>query len=197
MPVGDGEDGSRWVYEVAGEYSSDTWAPPESVRRWWRLDVNGEVLEGPVENERFGPPKDDLLRVTDPYGPLSWLDDPEEMVRGWLAIALERVADGISVHWLKVTDSPLVLAGHDASDFAVPDFDAPPPPRIGAAVPVGLGLQLEGHAPTVLWGLLLWVMISDGPDADPRHNVWLRHEVGVDRADELLRVVLQAPDIRF
>ncbi|MCZ4119616.1 hypothetical protein [Streptomyces sp. H39-S7] len=32
LPGGD-DDESRWIYEVAGEYSSETWAPPESVRR--------------------------------------------------------------------------------------------------------------------------------------------------------------------
>ncbi|MCZ4119615.1 hypothetical protein [Streptomyces sp. H39-S7] len=150
-----------------------------------------------MENENFGPPQNDLRRATDPDGPLSWLPDPEATVRAWLSVALDRVAEGIEVHWLQVIGAPLVLAGHDASDFAVPDFDGVPPPRIGVAVPVGLGAQMAGHAPKVLWGLLLWVTVSEDPAADARQNVWLRHETEADRADELLRIVLQAPDIRF
>ncbi len=197
MPGGDDDDGSRWIYEVAGEYSSETWAPRESIRRWWRVDRDGNELEGPVENENFGPPQNDLRRATDPDGPLSWLPDPEATVRGWLSVALDRIGEGIEVHWLQVTGTPLVLAGHDVSDFAPPDFDGTPPPRIGVAVPVGFGAQMAGHSLTVLWGLLLWVTVSEDPAADPKQNVWLRHEVDAERADELLRIVLQAPDIRF
>ncbi|MDJ0345705.1 hypothetical protein QMK19_34285 [Streptomyces sp. H10-C2] len=151
LPLPGDDDGSRWIYEVAGESSSETWAPPESIRRWWRVDRDGNELEGPVENENFGPPQDNLRRATDPDGPLSWFPDPEATVRGWLSITLDRIAEGIQVHWLQVTDRPLVLAGHDPSDFASPDFDGTPPPRIGVAVPVGLGVQLAGHAPAVLW----------------------------------------------
>ncbi|MFB6894515.1 hypothetical protein ACFCX4_35045 [Kitasatospora sp. NPDC056327] len=190
------EDGS-WIYEVAGEYSSESWAPPESIRRWWKLDRDGNVIGEAVENEHFGPPKDDLTRATDPTGPLNWLPDPEETVRGWLTVALGRIADGLEVHWLKVTDTPVVLAGEDASDFAPPDFDRPPPARIGVAVPIGFGGQLPGYEPTVIWGLLLWVHISGSEEEDLVQNVWLRPEVEADRAAENLRIVLQAPDIRF
>ncbi|MFI9329817.1 hypothetical protein ACIGZJ_20015 [Kitasatospora sp. NPDC052868] len=189
--------GGSWIYEVAGEYSSETWAPPESIRRWWQVDRDGNVIGEAVENELFGPPKDDLARATDPNGPMSWLPDPEATVRGWLSVALGRIADGVEVHWLKVTDTPVCLAGEDAGDFAPPDFEQAPPSRIGVAVPVGLGVQLAGHAPTVLWGLLLWVTVSDGSQEDAVQNVWLRHEVDADRADENLRIVLQAPEIRF
>jgi hypothetical protein len=196
LPAG-ADNGDHWIYEIDGEYSSETWAPPESIRRWWLVDRDGNVVGESVENPKFGPPQDDLRRVTDPDGPLSWLPHPEATVRGWLTVALGRVAEGIEVHWLKVKDDPLVLGGNDASDFGRPDFDSPPPPRIGVAVPVGLGVQLAGHSPTVLWGLLLWVLVADDPAADPKNNVWFRSEVDADRADELLRIVLQAPDIRF
>jgi hypothetical protein len=196
LPSG-GDNGDRWVYEIDSEYESDSWVPPESIRRWWLVDRDGNVVGDAVENPRFGPPQDDLRRVTDPEGPLSWLSDPEATVRQWLAVALGRIAEGIDVHWLKVNDTPVVLAGNDSSDFARPDLDSPPPPRIGAAVPVGLGVQLGDHAPTVLWGLLLWVMVSDDPAAGLKKNVWFRPEIEADRADELLRVVLQDPDIRF
>lgn len=192
---GDG-DGSRWIYEIGGDYTSDTWSPPEAIRRWWRVDSNGDVVEGPVENENYGPPQDDVHRATDPGGPLRWLPDPEATVRGWLSVALQRIADGVEVHWLKVTGTPLVLAGDDTSEYAVPDFEGVPPPRIGAAVPVGLGVQLAGHAPKVLWGLLLWVTVSTEGGKEFQ-NVWFRHELGADEADATLRVVLMHPDIRF
>ncbi|MDJ0345704.1 hypothetical protein QMK19_34280 [Streptomyces sp. H10-C2] len=39
--------------------------------------------------------------------------------------------------------------------------------------------------------------VSEDPAADAKQNVWLRNEIDADRADELLRIVLQAPDIRF
>lgn len=192
---GNGGDGSRWIYEIGGDYSSETWSPPEAIRRWWRVDRNGDVVEGPVENENYGPPQDDLHRVTDPDGPLRWLPDPEKTVRGWLSVALGRLSDGIDVHWLKVTGAPLVLAGHDASRASVPDFLGTPPPRIGAAVPVGVGVQLAGHAPKVLWGLLVWVTVSDA--SGERQNVWLRHEIGPEEADATLRLVLADPETRF
>ncbi|MER7701930.1 hypothetical protein ABTX81_03375 [Kitasatospora sp. NPDC097605] len=196
-PLPPGREGGTWIYEVAGEYSAETWAPPEAIRRWWQLDRDGNVIGEAVENEHFGPPQDDLARATDLDGPLGWLTDPEEAVRGWLAVALDRIADGLEVHWLKVIETPVVLAGEDASDFAAPDFDRPPPSRIGVAVPIGFGGRLAGYAPTVIWGLLLWVMVSTGPEEDTVQNVWLRPEVEADRAEENLRIVLQAPDIRF
>lgn len=188
--------GGSWIYEVAGEYSTETWAPPESIRRWWEVDRDGNVIGGPVENEHFGPPQDDLTRATDPDGPLGWLTDPETAIRQWLAVALERIVEGVEIHWLKVIDTPVVLAGNDASDFAPPDFSQDPPSRIGVAVPVGFGGQVDGHDPAVAWGLLLWVTVTDGPDENLQ-NVWLRYEVEVDRAAESLRIVLQAPDIQF
>jgi len=198
LPVPGGTDnGDRWIYEIDGDYASETWAPPESIRRWWLVDKNGNVVGESVENPKYGPPQDDLSRVTAADSPLNWLSDPERLVRSWLASALERIAQGIEVHWLKVKDAPLVLAGHDSSDMAPPDMDSPPPPRIGAAVPIGLGVQLAGHSPKVLWGLLLWVMVSDDPTGAPRQNVWFRSEIDADRADEQLRIVLQDPDIRF
>ncbi|MEU6069715.1 hypothetical protein ABZ864_36045 [Streptomyces sp. NPDC047082] len=185
------------MYEIDAEYASETWAPPESIRRWWLVDREGNVVGESVENPAYGPPQDDLSHATDPDGPLNWLTDPEATVRGWLAAALDRIAQGIEVHWLKVKDTPLVLAGHDAPDFTPPDLDSPPPPRIGAAVPVGLGARLAGHSTVVLWGLLLWVMVSDDPAAVPRQNVWFCPELDTDHADERLRVVLQDPDVRF
>jgi hypothetical protein len=198
LPLPNGAaNGDHWIYEIDGEYSSETWAPPESIRRWWLVDRDGEVVGESVENPKYGPPQDDLSRVTDPDGPLAWLSDPEATVRTLLAAALERIAQGIDVHWIKIKDAPLALAGHDVSDFAPPDLGSPPPPRIGAAIPVGLGVQLGDHAPTVLWGLLLWVTVTEDPAAQPRQNVWFRSEVEADRADEQLRIVLQAPDIRF
>ncbi|MFE7564768.1 hypothetical protein [Kitasatospora sp. NPDC057500] len=196
-PLPPGREGGSWIYEVAGEYSAETWAPPEAIRRWWQLDRDGNVVGEAVENENFGPPQDDLARATAPDGALNWLPDPEAAVRGWLAVALDRIAEGLEVHWLKVIGDPVVLAGEDHSDFAVPDFDLPPPSRIGVAVPIGFGGRLAGYEPTVIWGLLLWVVISGGPDEDTVQNVWLRPEVEADRAEENLRIVLQAPDIRF
>jgi len=198
LPLPSGTDnGDHWVYEIDGDYAAETWAPPESIRRWWLVDRNGDVVGESVENPKYGPPQDDLSRATEPGGPLDWLPDPEATVRTWLSAALDRISQGIDVHWLKVKDTPLVLAGHDVTDFAPPDFGSSPPPRIGAAVPVGVGVQLADHAPTVLWGLLLWVRVIDDPTAEPRQNVWFRSEIDVDRADEQLRIVLQAPDIRF
>ncbi|MER7579629.1 hypothetical protein [Kitasatospora sp. NPDC097691] len=191
------EQGGSWIYEVAGEYSTETWAPPESIRRWWEVDRDGNVIGGPVENEHFGPPQDDLTRATDPDGPLGWLTDPETAIRNWLAVALERIVEGVGIRWLKVIDTPVVLAGNDASDFAPPDFGQDPPSRIGVAVPVGFGGQVDGHDPAVAWGLLLWVMVTDGSEENTLQNVWIRYEVEAERADESLRIVLQAPDIQF
>lgn len=190
------DNGDRWIYEIDGEYASETWAPPESIRRRWLVDREGNVVGESVENPEYGPPRDDLSHATDPDGPLNWLPDPEASVREWLAAALDHVAQGIEVRWLKVKGTPLVLAGHDASDCSPPDL-ASPPPRIGAAVPVGLGARLAGHSPTVLWGLLLWVMVSDDPAAAPRQNVWFCPEIDADHADDRLRVVLRDPDILF
>ncbi|MFJ8039728.1 hypothetical protein ACIRBX_04320 [Kitasatospora sp. NPDC096147] len=196
MPA-EGREGT-WIYEVSGEYSSETWAPPEAIVRWWQVDADGNVVGEAVENENFGPPKDDLARITDPDGPLRWLPDPERSVRAWLDIALGRIAEGLEVHWLKVTKPPLVLGGRDASDFTSDhDFDQPPPPRIGVAVPVGFGAQLPGYSKVVMWGLVLWVLVDDGSGEDPVQNVWYRHEIDAERAEESLRIALQAPDIRF
>ncbi|MEU8927321.1 hypothetical protein AB0D10_41455 [Kitasatospora sp. NPDC048545] len=116
---------------------------------------------------------------------------------GWLAVALERIVEDVEIHWLKVIDTPVVLAGDDESDFAPPDFTQDPPSRIGVAVPVGFGGQVEGHDPAVAWGLLLWVMVPGDREGETLQNVWLRYEIGADHAAESLRIVLQAPDIQF
>ncbi|MGW9436971.1 hypothetical protein [Streptomyces sp. NPDC055607] len=187
-------DGS-WIYEISGEYAGDDgWTPNETIRRGWKVDHRGRKTGETFDNPRYGTPRDDFERLAAPNCPLHMFDDPPATVRTWTEAALRRIVPGVTVEWLKVLADPVVLAGEGPASYAPPDFGTAPPSRIGAAVPVGVGIRRQDGVAVLLWGVLLWAAVTT-PDPTEVYVTIVPH-LEAEQAEARLRAHLSEPEGR-
>ncbi|WP_411075686.1 hypothetical protein [Streptomyces sp. cmx-4-7] len=194
-PAGEGS----WIYEISGEYAGeDGWTPDETIRRGWKVDHRGRETGETFDNPHYGPPKDNFDRLADPDCPLHMFDDPSATVRAWTEVVLQRIVPGVTVEWLKVLAEPVALAGEDPASFAPPDFAGPPPSRIGAAVPVGVGIRRQDGVAVLLWGVLFWAAVT-APEPGPEPTevyITLVPRLEAEQAGPRLRAHLSKPEGR-
>ncbi|MBM9624463.1 hypothetical protein [Streptomyces zhihengii] len=159
------------------------------------MDHRGRKTGEIFENEHYGMPQDDFERLADPDCPLHMLGDPPAVVRVWTTAALQRILPGVTVEWVKVLAAPAVLAGDDHASYTTPDVSSAPPSRVGAAVPVGIGIRRQDGVAILLWGLLLWASVT--AHGTTEMYITIAPHLEADHAETRLRAHLSSPEGRI